>query len=36
VSDRDDFCAPQVFFFEPHDNRYLVPRMSVEGRDRRR
>ena len=34
VSESDYFCAPQVFFFRPHQKRYLVYQMGVEGRDK--
>ena len=31
VSDSDYFCAPQVFYFEPHSKWYLVYQMGVVG-----
>lgn len=34
VSDSDYFCAPQVFYFEPHRKWYLVYQVGVEGRDK--
>lgn len=32
VSDSDYFCAPQVFYFEPHQLWYLIYQMGVPGR----
>lgn len=32
VSDSDYFCAPQVFYFEPHRQWYLIYQMGVPGR----
>lgn len=34
VSDSDYFCAPQVFYFRPHHQWYLVYQMGVPGRDK--
>lgn len=34
VSDSDYFCAPQVFYFRPHQRWYLVYQMGVPGRDK--
>lgn len=34
VSDSDYFCAPQVFYFRPHQQWYLVYQMGVPGRDK--
>ncbi len=34
VSDRDYFCAPQVFFFRPHGKWYLVYQVGVPGQDK--
>ena len=31
VSDSDYYCAPQVFYFEPHQKWYLVYQMGVPG-----
>lgn len=31
ISDSDYFCAPQVFFFEPHNKWYLIYQMGVPG-----
>jgi len=31
VSDRDYYCAPQVFYFKPHKKWYLVYQMGVPG-----
>ncbi len=31
VSDRDYFCAPQVFYFEPHQLWYLIYQVGVPG-----
>ena len=31
VSDSDYFCAPQVFYFEPHAKWYLIYQMGVPG-----
>lgn len=32
VSDSDYYCAPQVFYFEPHRKWYLIYQMGVPGR----
>jgi hypothetical protein len=34
VSDSDYYCAPQVFYFEPHKKWYLVYQMGVPDRDK--
>jgi hypothetical protein len=34
VSDRDYFCAPQVFYFEPHRKWYLIYQVGVPGQDK--
>lgn len=34
VSESDYFCAPQVFYFEPHKLWYLIYQLGVEGRDK--
>lgn len=34
VSDRDYFCAPQVFYFEPHKLWYLVYQVGVPGQNK--
>lgn len=34
VSDSDYFCAPQVFYFEPHGKWYLIYQMGVPGLDK--
>ena len=31
VSESDYFCAPQVFYFEPHEKWYLVYQVGMEG-----
>ena len=31
ISDSDYFCAPQVFYFRPHNKWYLIYQMGVEG-----
>ena len=31
VSDSDYYCAPQVFYFAPHEKWYLIYQMSVPG-----
>lgn len=31
ISDSDYFCAPQVFYFSPHEKWYLVYQMGVPG-----
>ncbi len=32
ISDSDYYCAPQVFYFEPHRKWYLIYQMGVPGR----
>lgn len=34
VSDSDYYCAPQVFYFRPHQKWYLIYQMGVPGRDK--
>lgn len=34
VSDSDYYCAPQVFFFAPHNQWYLIYQMGVPGNDK--
>ncbi|MCU0960920.1 MAG: hypothetical protein MUF48_12515 [Pirellulaceae bacterium] len=34
VSDSDYFCAPQVFYFEPHRKWYLIYQLGVPGLDK--
>lgn len=34
VSDSDYFCAPQVFYFEPHRKWYLIYQVGVPGRQK--
>lgn len=34
VSDSDYYCAPQVFYFRPHQQWYLVYQMGVPGADK--
>jgi hypothetical protein len=34
VSDSDYFCAPQVFYFRPHQKWYLVYQVGVEGQEK--
>lgn len=34
VSDSDYYCAPQVFYFRPHNKWYLIYQMGVEGQDK--
>lgn len=34
VSDSDYYCAPQVFYFEPHRKWYLIYQMGVPGRNK--
>ncbi len=32
ISDSDYYCAPQVFYFTPHNKWYLIYQMGVPGR----
>lgn len=34
VSERDYFCAPQVFYFEPHQLWYLIYQVGVSGQQK--
>ncbi len=34
VSDSAYYCAPQVFFFQPHNKWYLIYQMGVPGQDK--
>ena len=34
VSDRDYFCAPQVFYFRPHQKWYLIFQVGMPGLDK--